>query len=569
MKLVAIISFGGQEWGEFALSACLSIKANDDKQKIMLVTDGTSLGSINDYLHFFDIVKTVDYSQFPTPQAKSFYAKLDMYELAMSVGADEVISLDADCLMLPSHSPSEWFNECSGHFFTAWNNDVFDFKKGESGRADYTFWCNPLEAQKYFGLEHHMPQVNTSMFYFSKSPITSQLFSNAKKVWYDEGFEHKTYKEVKPDELCFNIACSMTNVLPHKTPFYPIFFQFANETQDRMYIEHCYKAMGFAGQLRPSDKYIELYNQYANYYREFIGVPKYEVSIQTKNIADYGQIRLPNRNRTIVRRGELINSDGGAFNPSAVIYNGEILTVVRKEKNLDVYKGYLHTTATPHWIEIDTEDDISELDESYRREDFRLFNFKSFAYTSYTKIKNGIARVVINKYGFDQEVNLPIELNDIEKNWLFFEHNNELYCIYSLSPYQLFKQVGEEWVKVTVKQPKIDFFHKKQICNSTHPIRIGDHYLVFFHTKESGIYFHGAMLLSAKTLEITHYTKNSIFIKDYAEGFQNGLIYVSGCLHLPDQNIIRVYYGEADSHSCYCEFNQDDLINAIKKNKVQ
>lgn len=122
-----------------------------------------------------------------------------------------------------------------------------------------------------------------------------------------------------------------------------------------------------------------------------------------------------------------------------------------------------------------------------------------------------------------------------------------------------------------VKQPRLDWFHyDAEICNSTNPILVGEHRLMFFHTKENGIYHHGAVLLDAATHEITHYTRNSIPIKNtaYADGIGKGIIYVSGSVLLEPEGLIRVFFGEGDSSACYNDYDKDELINIIKQYPV-
>jgi hypothetical protein len=495
--------------------------------------------------------------------------------------ATEFINIDADCLMIPSNGVDEFFNEHEGRIFTAYCNDIYNFKLQSSQRNDYTFWCDPLEAKEYFGLVNPMPQLNTSFIYFSKCPLASSLFSTAKKVWHDQHFEYKKYRNVKPDELCFNVACSITNILPHQSPYRPIFMQFASENQDEVYIQHQYKALGFAGDKRPSDNFVSLYNRYANYYRDLFGVKEYNVTEQTQALPS-NEIILPCIKRTIYRAGELANSDAGVFNPDSIVLpDGDLLTILRKEKNFDAYKRYGASTAIPHYIvESKTSTYSAEINipymDSARREDFRLFEWNGKPYTNYTKIENGRTLICYSELNLiegymqaEKEVKLPIEVGNMEKNWAFVSNSNNLYCIYSLSPLLVFTCLDDKWYRYNDGSisKKIDFFHKSSICNSTNPILVDDYYLMFFHTKERGIYYHGAVLMDKESLDIVYSTKNPIRMKNYAEGLHSGLIYVSGCVYLKESNTIRVLYGESDSHSCYSDFDKDTLINAIKNDK--
>ncbi len=175
-----------------------------------------------------------------------------------------------------------------------------------------------------------------------------------------------------------------------------------------------------------------------------------------------------------------------------------------------------------------------------------------------------------------REVKLPIKTKAVEKNWVFFEDiftRKRLMCIYSLNPYQLFMWHPErdEWLMVPVMQPELKWWHYGQfICNSTNPVLIGDSWLVWFHTKENGIYHHGVALINAVDLNITHYTRNSILIKEpyLTEGIGKGIVYVSGILYLEKENTVRVFFGEADSSSCYVDFDAKEFIETVKKYPV-
>ena len=584
MRLVTIIALGDSKWADFALNCCLSIKAHDLNQKIGLITDGVCCRDIqSDIDRFFDYQTIVQYKQVESHIEKAFYTKVNLYELAtqMCGEATEFINIDADCLMIPSNGVDELFKENDGRIFSAYCNDVFDFKEGKCKRGDYTFWCNPLEAKEYFGLTSPLPQLNTSFIYFSKCPLASNLFSVAKKVWYDGYFGFSKYKDSKPDELCFNIACSIANIQPHIYPYRPIFMQFASENQHEVYIQHQYKALGFAGEKRPSDNFVSLYNKYVDYYRDFFGIKGFVVYPQTQEVSDVKEITLPCVKRTIYRSGELDNSDAGVFNPDAIFLpNGDFVTILRKEKNFDCYKQYGHGTAIPDLLHNGRSVEIYiPYQDNARREDFRLFMWNGKLYTNYTKIENGRTFICYSeldahsaKLSCEVEVILPIQVNTIEKNWAFFSKDKYLFCIYSLSPLKIFYTSnicdGYAWFNcMGVKEQTIDFFHKSHICNSTNPILVGDYYLMWFHTKERGIYYHGAVLMNKDTLQIEYSSKNPIHFPSNFEGFQRGLLYVSGCVYLIDENKIRVLAGEGDAHAVYFDFEKDILIDTIKAEK--
>jgi hypothetical protein len=562
---IIILAVGDSKWGQLALSLCLSIKANDSEQNILLVYEESAVKEIKPLIpRYFDYLHQVDFSEYKSNNEKAFRLKTKIYGIAKTAVPREkqFLMIDADCIILPSKKVSDWFNELEGTPFTAWCNDVYDFKTKTRSRNDYTFWHDIDSAKRDYGF---MPQINSSFIYFEICEKAKVLFYIADHI---ENINNATlYKGVVPDELYFNIACMETNLLPHQVPFYPIFFQFASEYQDISYIYHYYRAIGFAGEQRPSDWFVKLYNDTANYYRCFFGINDYLYDFKP---IDEGEIKLNGTLKCLARAGELPNSDGGVFNPDGIILpNGGIMTVCRKEKNLDAYKKtYTHNTAIA-CAQLSIDCDFANW--NVRVEDFRLFSYKGDVYCNHKNIsKDGKIWITFCEFSClpqpdkDTLVQLPIKTNKVENNWMFFERRNTLYCIYSLFPYRLFFLFKDKWIEEPVNQYPNYWFHKGQfVCNSTNPIDIGEFYLMFFHTKEKSVYFHGAVLIDKVSLEIKHATKNSIHIMDNAKGLQDGLVYVSGSVYLERKNIVRVYFGEADWNAWQIDFNKGELVEAI------
>jgi len=165
------------------------------------------------------------------------------------------------------------------------------------------------------------------------------------------------------------------------------------------------------------------------------------------------------------------------------------------------------------------------------------------------------------------EVNLPIKTSRIEKNWVFFSEDGNLYCIYSINPYRLFfSRNGNDWEEKTVAQPQLAWFQKDALISiSTKPVLIGESYLMFFHTKKNGIYYHGAAMIDAETKELTHYTAHPIDMPHVGEGWQKGLLYVSGLLWIGQRNLIQVFAGEGDSHSVRLDYRASDFVESVKE----
>lgn len=595
-RVVVTIAVGNSDWGNLAINLALSVKSTTPNQKTCLIYNDSAIKGIEPLVErFFDYGIHTNSFDFSTPHELAFYLKTQLYDIVTKSipDANEFIFMDADSIMIPSGRCNDWFDKFKDIEFTAYCNDVFDFSTKKRKRKDYTWWCEPLEAQEYFAIPsaNKMPQLNTSFIYFKRGVNCKALFEEAERVWNDEGFVgYKKYKGVKPDELCFNIACAKLGIYPHKDLYRPIYLRFAAEVESDAYVIHYYKALGFAGEKANSDSILLFYNRLSDYFRKFHGIKDvFHYSNAVKAVQDNNKLLIkPIKRRTLFRQGELTNSDGGIFNPDAILdKDGRLMTIFRKEVNHDVYRNiYTHTSSIP-FVYFDESEyyDLNTIGypDAVRMEDFRLFLHGGEIMCNHTlvmdmrdgkeNIKCCLSYIRGNEIFCLGVPNLPIELQKMEKNWVFISEGDKLYCIYSLSPYKIFVSTKDsdytDWSEVKVYSPELKWFHfGKPICNSTNPIFIDGYYFMMFHSKENGVYFHGACLINPETKEIEYFTKNSLDIKPSEEGRQKGLLYVSGCVYLERLNVVRVYFGEGDSHSSYAEFHKDKLMEEIKKHRI-
>lgn len=622
VNLALTIATGSPQWGQMALNWALSVKATAPEQKLALIYTPSAIEGIEPLIDAF-----FDYKHNAGGQGgseESFHLKTQLYDIVNNFKREDgqsfssYIYMDADTIILPGQNFNDYVTELAGPnlkkskgnkaHFVAYCNDIYKFATGTRNREDYTFWCNPQEAKEYWHLSPNgsLPQFNTSFIFFRKSPEAALTFDKAKAVWADTGFKFQPYKGVKPDELCFNISSALLNsslgqktFLPHQVPFRPIFFQCFSETWSTEYMLANYRAMGFAGTETNPQYLIDFYNSTTAYYRESQGI---NVPFRLSNFLRITQdpnpiIPTPLRRVTITRAGDLPDSDGGAFNPSAgrVPGSGRTDIVIRKERNLDIYSGKYDTSAIPHIVRfLDEKQEASyELQmigfpDGARLEDFRFIHGGEEQWISCSMVteattSNRQAQTVLCKVDgiqlvFHSVPKLPIETRKAEKNWVFFIDRDTMYCIYSLSPYRLFfSWKGDNyenwgWCKTSEVEQIIDFFHKGSfLCNSTSPILIGDHYLILFHTKESAIYYQGAALINTSTKCIDYYTRNSILIKhpSKGEGMHRGLIYVSAALYEPRNETINIYFGEGDSHSAFHQYDAKSFIASIIQNSTE
>ncbi len=196
-------------------------------------------------------------------------------------------------------------------------------------------------------------------------------------------------------------------------------------------------------------------------------------------------------------------------------------------------------------------------------EDYRFFKFKEKTYLSVSYIDedfNTKVSILDQNYNFLGDVKIDV-YNSVswigikkvwEKNWLFFEKDNELYFIYSTMPnYILYKctdfgdlkfekTIDIEWpLKNTISNKEHYFTSyigsdvKISIGGSTNPIYIKDKnvYLYFVHTKNYNEqkYNHYAILLNENLIPIK--LLDEPIIKKYTN---YGLMFVSSVVETED-----------------------------------
>jgi hypothetical protein len=584
MKLIVILAVGERKWGDLALNLALSIKCNNPEQKIALIYELSAINGIRELIDSYCDYSINQIRHTDTPTEFAFWLKTQLYDIATQSVPDakEIIYLDADTIMLPGKKVDEWFTKHEGRPFTSYCNDIYDFKYKKRKRRDYTFWCDPEKVKFQLDIPdcNKMPQINTSFIYFEKCELAKSYFKTVSDIWENDQIEYKEYKNTKPDELCFNIASALTNILPHQNTYRPIFFQFGSEQQSACYINHYYKAFGFAGETYPSDHLIRLYNETSDYYRQYFGIVEmFKFNHVPYEANNYLSIQ-PLCRRTLYRRGELENSEGGIFNPSAIVYKGELTTIYRKEAGISK-SMYIGTSSTPHieYASGESKELKTDADKDLRLEDFRLFEYSGTLMASHTVCSNANTSNIESKCGLSVfndgylhymgVPDLPVTLSKVEKNWTFFSESDRLFCLYKLSPYTLFYSDDLiAWERFATEEKKLKWINDKFISNSTNPILIGDSYLVFFHSLNGqGGYYHGACLIDSKTKQLTHFTPRALNIVSGKEGLVPKITYVSGAVYFKDRDVVRAYCGEADSHSIYNEFNATKLIKEIKKYK--
>lgn len=215
---------------------------------------------------------------------------------------------------------------------------------------------------------------------------------------------------------------------------------------------------------------------------------------------------------------------------------------------------------------------------NFHVEDPRLFIFNDELYLSYTdgyqmgqaKI-NHETREVIESFYLDKK-----GLQQTEKNWIFFEHEGKLLCLYDIPKQRIFEMNGADHTEIH----RTSYNHNWKygiIRGGTPPIKYGDNYLSFFHSakdvkykgQDGKQYYMGAYLFEAKPpfrpLAITERPLiTGEIVDDNIPRLSNKIfvVFPSGVIRKGDSHYVS--FGYNDYRCRYVEITDDLLQSELK-----
>lgn len=287
---------------------------------------------------------------------------------------------------------------------------------------------------------------------------------------------------------------------------------------------------------------------------------------------------------------------GGVMNPSVCV-NGDVGFLLGKGvvchwTKAKWFKSGSYLKGSPVLFKVDKAFNVegsSRLDfvgypqdQDIAIEDFRLFKYfgrlfvghpvvtllRSFGRTTYKHARQAISEVIpdsqeLKFLGFPS---LDFELNAIEKNWLYFELNGDLYVIYSVSPLHILKlKRGSNFeFETCIKDPfRLDRLSGlKGLSLSAGPVRYDDDSLLLIVHKYwvvdgRRVYFHWAVLLDVNNFSPKRVSRYPILSGGAAQGDYPGILYVMG-VHVDDDSVV-FGIGESDSYSGVLSISRIDF----------
>lgn len=274
------------------------------------------------------------------------------------------------------------------------------------------------------------------------------------------------------------------------------------------------------------------------------------------------------------------------FNPSIIQYNNKLFMTFRVDISAISKKTYF--CEIDNNFNIISSYDILHNDNKIKNyEDSRLFIYKNNLYVSFIQyhtfhlfFRVNFANIIPgskikNKNIYTPDIDNNNKKISSQKNWLFFEKNNEIHVIYSLDPMIIvYKSESNKFIKWKQIIKKIGIsWDYGEIRSSTTPIFIKKYnrYISFFHshlkTKDFYKEYFIGIILFDHEYNITNYTKKPLIIstKDDVSLYISKCILPYGCIQVNNNLILTV--GINDSESGIIELPIDKLFNMLL-NKV-
>ena len=296
--------------------------------------------------------------------------------------------------------------------------------------------------------------------------------------------------------------------------------------------------------------------------------------------------------------------EGGVFNPGGLPDGDDIILLARGELYTraaikDTFEKF-YNSCRPILLRLDKDlrlqaFDQPRLDEKLvpnagRIEDFRLFSFQGRIFVNHpylivdpdyalfnsrptwrhVEIRQVLSRLDVQARSLDYvgRVVVDFEPNAIEKNWVYFEHNGTVHCLYSIDPYVLLR--ADDWPALrfsTIRRESMDLGIDNEgafLSLSTNPISYDErHYLVLVHIRNPrAIYIHWAILIDKETLLPVQVSVRPIIKGGNVQRSDRGVVYVQSVIARGDRFVF--FFGEGDAHTSYAWVDKTALDAVFK-----
>lgn len=488
--------------------------------------------------------------------------KLSLYDV---LPYDINLWLDVDALALKDITPAFDEFEESGKYFATQINASETLAKRHNDES--IFWAKAEDIYEHFNLPHDtvLPSTNSSWQFIKKGDEAKQFFERVKEnIENPLPLKKQTVQwgGTQPDELYINVT--MAQMGWHHPKSIMFFGRYIDKRTFTQIESEYYLLSIFGGQKITRKIYLDWYDRLMSQYCRDSGITNLRHDFKSHFINRDKHLNNPVK---VSRRVELEgNQKVQPFTQShATIHNGKQFGLQRalipisqsilvdSTRMIQFYEGpkkerirvtnYLNCSVADYrgkkyfvyrmeslpWCTrmklgiclldndlqpirdtnklLNLHTNLEPYAKGFHCEDPRLFIYDNELYLSYTDGYQ-MAQAKINPDTLEAQNSFYIEKPSVsrtEKNWIFFEADGKLYCIYNTAPHIIFEMDGKNWTEV-VRTNYVNSWRWGEIRGGTPPQRYGDYFLSFFHSavdsRNKGMgsrqYFMGAYLFESQ-----------------------------------------------------------------------
>lgn len=261
----------------YAYNLAVSLKQCSPEVKIAIIYNGNSLTHLDSMELFHFDQKIVCPVEYYTHEGRTEYIKAKLY-LNKLTPFEETLFLDADMVFSPYKKVQSIWDDLANIDFTMACRGMSDVDAGQSA------WVNLSEVREYYGFDKWY-DLSSEFIYFKDTPANEKLFEDARDFYNHELLNVREFAGGKPDEPFYCLAMLKNGIAPHKIPYKPSYWEYANG-KNGTYIKeqelwNNYYLLSMGGKMT-SNRIEVIYNNIMKYYAHHKGVGYYNAIQKSK-----------------------------------------------------------------------------------------------------------------------------------------------------------------------------------------------------------------------------------------------------------------------------------------------
>jgi len=278
-KGVLLMALGDPRvYAYYAYNLAVSIKYCSPETNIAIVYNGNSLSHLNDIELFHFDKKILCPDEYFTHNGKTEYIKAKLY-LDKLTPYEQTLFLDADMVFSPYKKMADLWNDFNNLNFTMACRGESEVDAGQSA------WVDLKEVSMYYGFDKWY-DLSSEVIYFNNTGLVDTLFDDARSYYNDVLLNVREFSGGKPDEPFYCLSMLKNNIAPHKVPYKPSYWEYANGKNGTFIKENDlwnnYYLLSMGGKMT-SHRIEVIYNNIMKYYAHHKGVGYYN-AIQKSRI---------------------------------------------------------------------------------------------------------------------------------------------------------------------------------------------------------------------------------------------------------------------------------------------